>query len=732
MKRLFNLVVWSFVFAASALAQATGPQIIASDLQSGPNSGGANNQGAVVTIYGFGFGATRGTSTVSIGGVSAGNYPQWSDTKISFQLGNAAVSGNIVVKVGGVASNSTSFTVRPGKIYFVSPTGADTNAGTFTAPWHGVVKAKNTAVAGDIIYLLNGVNETGLDSSSSNATLALAKSGTAALPIAIVAYPGATATIGSATGHSYGIRTTAAAGNWVLAGLTLRGAHSALAITNSSNWRVVGNDISCPNASGTGACVDFSNSKTVSLYRNRVHDVGSTTGTNLKLYQGVLFEEGSSTIDFGWNEIANVRSCRALQFSSDTTALFNITVRSNQIHDSRCDGINFANVNPSLGAVRAYNNVIYRAGTGPAPNGVESNYACINVGAGGTAAVQVLDNTLYDCGSRANGSSGALSASGAVTVINNIVYSLTGETYLAPNSLTTHFQGSNNLFYGAGASPAFSTASVHAGAKFVDPANANFQLQSISPAIDHGTNTGINRDIIQAPRPAGAAYDIGAYEYSASSTPPPPPPTPTPTPTPPPPTPTPTPTPPPTQGTLTVTPQSLAFGSVLLGSSAGKTVTLSNSSSAAVIVSKLAATGTGFSQSGPALPLTLSPGQTSTVTVTFAPQTAGSVTGALQITSNATNSSVTVSLTGTGSTVQHSATIAWDAATPAPSGYNVYRGTQSGGPYSKQNSAPLTVLTFTDNTVSSGTTYFYVVTSVAADGTESGFSTQVTAVVPNP
>src|SRR5262249_26007060 len=367
---------------------------------------------------------------------------------VSFQLGNAAVSGNIVIRVNGTASNGVAFTVRPGNIYFVSPNGADTNAGTFTAPWHGVVKAKNTAVAGDIIYLLNGVNETGLD--ASNSTLALARSGTAALPIAIVAYPGATATIGSASGHSYGIRSTAAASNWLIAGITLRGAHSALAISNSSNLRVIGNDISCPSASGSGACVDFSNSKTVSLYRNRVHDVGSSTGTSLKLYQGVLFEEGSSGIDFGWNEIANVSSCRALQFSSDTTALFNITVRSNQIHNSRCDAINFANVNPALGAVKAYNNVIYHAGTGPAPNGVESNYACINVGSAGTAAVQLLDNTLYDCGSRANGDSGALSASGAVTLTNNIVYSLTGETYLAPNSLATHFTGSNNLFFGAG------------------------------------------------------------------------------------------------------------------------------------------------------------------------------------------------------------------------------------------------------------------------------------------
>lgn len=815
MKRLFNLLVWSIVLGASALAQTAAPQIVFSDLQSGPNSGGAGNKGAVVTVYGFGFGATRGTSTVNIGGVSADNYLQWSDTKVSFQLSNAAVSGNIVVQAAGKSSNGMPFTVRPGKIYFVSPTGADTNAGTFTAPWHSVVKAKNTAVAGDIIYLLNGVNETGLEGSS--ATLALAKGGSSSLPIALVAYPGASATIGSSTGQAYGIRTTSTSNFWVLAGLTLRGSFSALNVSNSSNWRVVGSDISCPNGSGSGACVDFANAKSVSLYRNRVHDVGSTTGTSLKLYQGVLFENGSNGIDVGWNEIANVRSCRALQFSSDTSALFNITVRDNLIHDSRCDGLNFATVNPGLGAVKAYNNVIYRAGTGPAPNGIESNYACINVGSAGTAAVQIMDNTLYDCGRRANGDSGAISASAPASVVNNIIYALTGENYLAPNSLTTRFSGSNNLFFGAGAAPAFSTASLNSDPKFVDPANANFRLQSTSPAIDHGANTGITRDIIQTPRPTGTAYDMGAYEYVAATTPPPQqgtlsvnpqtvafasvvtgssasqnvtvsntsssvavtisgltitgtgfsqsgvtlpltlaagqsaviavkfaplaagsvtgnlqiasnatntsiavPLSGTGT------------TPAPQQGTLTVSPSSIAFGSLLIGSSVNQGITLSNSSTVAVTVSKIAATGTGFTQSSPVMPLTLNPGQTATVTATFAPQTAGPATGNVQITSNAANSSVSVGLTGTGSTVQHSVAVSWDVSNPVASGYNVYRSTQSAGPYSKLNAAPITVLTFTDNTVTSGATYFYVVTSVAADGTESGFSNQVTAMIPNP
>jgi hypothetical protein len=53
---------------------------------------------------------------------------------------------------------------------------------------------------------------------------------------------------------------------------------------------------------------------------------------------------------------------------------------------------------------------------------------------------------------------------------------------------------------------------------FVDPLNPtyDFHLQSISPAIDSGTNVGINEDIEGNLRPQDAGYDIGAYEYQTT------------------------------------------------------------------------------------------------------------------------------------------------------------------------------------------------------------------------
>lgn len=80
--------------------------------------------------------------------------------------------------------------------------------------------------------------------------------------------------------------------------------------------------------------------------------------------------------------------------------------------------------------------------------------------------------------------------------------------------------------------------------------------------------------------------------------------------------------------------------------------------------------------------------------------------------------------------VQHIVTLTWTLSTVA--GYNVYRGTVSGGPYAKINRGLNAAAKYVDNTVKSGQTYYYVITAVNAAGVESGYSNQVTAVVPSP
>src|ERR1043165_2371379 len=115
------LILFLLLSAACLYAQTAPPRIFFSDLESGPNTGGQSNNGVWVTIWGKGFGATQGTSTVTIGGGAAASYPLWSDSKIIFQLGFAAKTGSIVVNVPGAgASNGLPFTVRAGNIFFVA------------------------------------------------------------------------------------------------------------------------------------------------------------------------------------------------------------------------------------------------------------------------------------------------------------------------------------------------------------------------------------------------------------------------------------------------------------------------------------------------------------------------------------------------------------------------------------------------------------------------------------
>src|SRR5262249_47084741 len=80
-------------------------------------------------------------------------------------------------------------------------------------------------------------------------------------------------------------------------------------------------------------------------------------------------------------------------------------------------------------------------------------------------------------------------------------------------------------------------------------------------------------------------------------------------------------------GQLTTTPATLDFGSVTVNKSQTLSETLTNTGGTSVTLSSDTVNGTGYSVSGLALPMTLSAGASTTFNVTFAPKTAGSVSG---------------------------------------------------------------------------------------------------------
>jgi len=179
---------------------------------------------------------------------------------------------------------------------------------------------------------------------------------------------------------------------------------------------------------------------------------------------------------------------------------------------------------------------------------------------------------------------------------------------------------------------------------------------------------------------------------------------------------------------LRANPTSLSFGNVNDGSNSSLTTSISNNGNSNVTISGVTVTGAGFSANGISNGTILTPGQSATLTVTFAPTTAGTVSGAsVSIASNATNSPATIALSGTGT---HTVLLQWSPSPTSGVTYNVFRGTSKGGEGTTPiNPSAISGTSYTDTNVSSGTNYFYTVEAVNSGGS-SAASNEAEASVP--
>jgi hypothetical protein len=151
-----------------------------------PTSGGVFS---LVTISGTNFGAMQGTSMVTFSGAQAG-VSSWSDTSIVAIVPGAAITGNVLVTVGGIPSNGMAFTVTPSNptIAGVSPssgtigtsvtitgTGFSSVQGTSTVTFNGTsatptswsptsiaVFVPSGATTGNVVVTVGGVASSGV------------------------------------------------------------------------------------------------------------------------------------------------------------------------------------------------------------------------------------------------------------------------------------------------------------------------------------------------------------------------------------------------------------------------------------------------------------------------------------------------------------------------------------------------------------------------------------------
>jgi fibronectin type 3 domain-containing protein len=168
-----------------------------------------------------------------------------------------------------------------------------------------------------------------------------------------------------------------------------------------------------------------------------------------------------------------------------------------------------------------------------------------------------------------------------------------------------------------------------------------------------------------------------------------------------------------------------------MGSSA-QTVTLSNTGNGALTISSLAITGANasdFAEVANTCGSSVAAGGNCAISVSFTPSVASAETASVTITDNASGGPQAVSLTGTGC---HDIILTWAASTSTGVvGYNVYRGTASGGESTTPlNSTPINGTTYADENVTAGTEYYYVITAVGSNGVQSTDSGETEATVP--
>jgi Abnormal spindle-like microcephaly-assoc'd, ASPM-SPD-2-Hydin/Transmembrane protein 131-like N-terminal len=137
------------------------------------------------------------------------------------------------------------------------------------------------------------------------------------------------------------------------------------------------------------------------------------------------------------------------------------------------------------------------------------------------------------------------------------------------------------------------------------------------------------------------------------------------------------------QTELTASEAAIDFADVAIGSTGKQEVSLTNVGNREVAISAISVTGQDFSVSG-ATGMHLSPGQSASVEVNFAPKSTGPQSGQLAALSGEGSFLVLIPLSATGAESSRRAVkLNWEESPVTVAGYVVYRSADSSGPYTR-------------------------------------------------
>ncbi|MEM9864171.1 MAG: choice-of-anchor Q domain-containing protein [Myxococcota bacterium] len=512
------------------------PVALFTDVLSGPSVGweDRDEHGTLVTLWGRNFGPERGDSFVSVHGVDLrrdDDYLEWAEPDavpglqtISFLVPGSLEpgEGEIRVTVGGEHSAPLPFTVRDGRIRYVSAGG--TGDGTYGSPWGSIAVAAERARPGDLVYVGEGVTQA--SETAFSAAVNLGQDGEANRPIALIGLPGAMPTVGNpALGrafHRWNSTTGTWSRHWVIA--RFRVVSSGVCITGTDGFRIVGNVVSAPRGDGQSGCIHVEGND-LAILGNEVFNVGAESCSKLyhALYiSGVRRNSGpraptERNRHVAWNYFHDNRSNRAINVYSEQSSAAYLEahrIHDNLIVDQRGDGILLGwHV---VGENWVYNNLIVRAGLGPDWVDDASSHAGMRIEGGapgaGPTTIHILHNTVVDSGwtgaSFASGNLMANAGDNVSLVVSNNVFAAGS----SPNIADGRLEPANHGNAWVGDVPAWDRTAVPVDDPFVG--RNDYRLRDDSPAVDSAYPTAfqVNHDLESRSRPAGAGPDFGAYE----------------------------------------------------------------------------------------------------------------------------------------------------------------------------------------------------------------------------
>lgn len=420
-------------------------------------------------------------STMRANGVTAPRRPFVYAGRMDRQRLRNAGSTILGIVLAGIAA-CASDTARAAT-YYVSTGGRDSNAGTEAAPFRTIARGSRELAPGDTLLIRAGTYDETMIHGRDGFVF---QNGTAGALTRYAAYPGEEVTVRPAAG-GFVVWFSRRTSYIEVSGLRLDGTHvdnhavrfdSDLAAGLSAHHiRLVGNDIGFSPAS----CVLVGRDN--EIIDNDIHDAG---GYGVYAYDENLVLDGNRIHD---------NAGYGLHLFSQDHHFNNALIRNNFFFRNGREYRRRDGTPRPLPAViisrgsghQFYNNVVY------------DNYGGVLVGYGASNAL-IANNTVYANDTFGIDVSGVYGGSRDAFVVNNIVWGNMGSE-LTDSATGTRL--SSNL--------------VDVDPAFVDVATFDFHLLADSPARDAGdTVPEVTSDLDAAPRPAGPAYDIGAFEYSST------------------------------------------------------------------------------------------------------------------------------------------------------------------------------------------------------------------------